>query len=112
MATRPGKMTERITFQRQSRYSDGAGGTERQWENISTLPTVWAEVVAKSGKESMVSDRIAATFTTLFHIRNRDDLDETMRIVWRGSNYNIRGIRRAGFHPGFLTIEAERGVAQ
>lgn len=111
MTTRPGKMTERITFQVATRTPDGGGGFTDAWANIPSTPTVWAEVVAKAGKEGLVSDRITATMVTLFHIRNRADLDETMRIAWRGSNYNIRGIRRSGHSPGYLTIEAERGVA-
>lgn len=111
MVTRPGKMNERITIQSQQRILDGGGGSTVGWSSITTSPTVWAEVIAKSGKESLVSDRITASMVTLFRIRNRADLDETMRIVWRGSNYNIRGIRREGHSPQFLTIEAERGVA-
>lgn len=111
MVTKPGKLNERITIQAFTRIPDGGGGYTEAWANIASTPTVWAEVIAKAGKEGLVSDRITATMVTLFRIRNRDDLDETMRIVWRGSNYNIRGIRREGHQPGYLTIEAERGVA-
>lgn len=111
MATRPGRMNERITFQAFTRTPDGGGGFTEAWSNIPGTATVWAEVVAKAGREALVSDRVTATMVTLFRIRNRDDLDETMRIVWRGSNYNIRGIRRSGYGPAYLTIEAERGVA-
>lgn len=111
MVTRPGKMTERITIQRPAKGGDGGGGTITTWADIADLPTVWAEVVAKSGRERIVSDRMTASMVTLFRVRNRADLDETMRIVWRGSPYNIRGVRREGNLPQFLTIEAERGVA-
>ncbi|WP_395543273.1 phage head closure protein [Neotabrizicola sp. sgz301269] len=111
MATHPGKMNERITLQSLTRLGDSGGGSTEVWANIPSVPIVWAQVMAKAGKEGLVSDRISASMVTLFIIRNRADLDETMRIVWRGSNYNIRGIRREGHRAAYLTIEAERGVA-
>lgn len=111
MITKPGKMNERITFQAFTKTPDGGGGFTEAWSNIAKTPTVWCEVAAKAGREAVVSDRITASMVTLFRIRNRADLNETMQIVWRGSNYNIRGIRREGHNPQFLTIEAERGVA-
>lgn len=111
MATTPGKMNERVTIQAYIETSDGGGGTTKAWANLAKNPTVWAAVTAKAGREAVVSDRITATMTTLFTIRNRTDLDETMRIVWRGSNFNIRGIRREGNSPHYLVIEAERGAA-
>lgn len=111
MVTKPGKMNERITLQAYSEAPDGGGGTTEAWANIAMTPTVWAEVIAKAGREGMVSDRITATMTTLFRIRNRSDLDETMRISWRGSFFNIAGIRREGHKGQYLTIEAVRGAA-
>ena len=111
MTTSPGKLNERITFQYYGEGSDGGGGTLKDWFIIPATPTVWARVIAKAGQEGIVSDRVTATMVTLFHIRNRSDLDETMRIVWRGSNFNIRGIRREGHQSQYLTIEAIRGSA-
>lgn len=111
MATKPGRMTERITIQAYTEIPDGGGGTTKGWANIATNPTIWCEVIAKAGREALVSDRITATMITLFRVRNRPDLDETMRISWRGSNFNIRGIRREGHRGQYLTVEAERGAA-
>lgn len=111
MATRPGRMNERCTFQVYADTPDGGGGTTKDWINLATNPTVWCEVTAKAGREAVVSDRITATMTTLFVIRNRSDLDETMRVSWRGSFFNITGIRREGNRGQYLTIEATRGAA-
>jgi SPP1 family predicted phage head-tail adaptor len=111
MATHPGKMNERITLESLAPTPDGGGGSTRDWASIPSVPTVWAQVIAKAGKEGLVADRITATMVTLFIIRNRADLDEAMRIVWRGSVYNIRGIRHEGHGAAYLTIEAERGAA-
>ena len=107
-----GKMDQRITLQRKTATADGYGGVTEAWTNLATNPRPWAEVIAKSGRETMVENRMTATFVTTFRIHNRTDLTELDRIFWDGGNYNIRAIRRQGARELFLIIEAERGVAQ
>jgi SPP1 family predicted phage head-tail adaptor len=104
-------MDQRITLQRYTAAPDGYGGTLQTWVDYPVNPTVWANVVAKSGRESMTEDRMTATFVVLFSIYNRRDIDIRDRIVWQGVVYNIRGIRDEGGRALFLVIEAERGVA-
>ena len=105
-----GALDQRITFERATRSADGIGGTTRTWADLTTNPTVWANVVAKSGMEAMVNDRVTATFVSVFTIRNRSDITEKDRIDWGGVKYNIRGIRKEGAREEYLKIEAERGV--
>lgn len=107
-----GSMDQRILLQRLSRTPDGAGGTTEAWLNFGCNPHVWANVIAKAGSETMVEGRITATFTVLFTIRNRRDIDPRDRIIWQGVAYNIRGIRDMGARELNMVIEAERGVAQ
>ena len=107
-----GRMNQQITFQRATATADGIGGSTTAWANLTSNATVWAAVVAKSGREAMTEGRMTASFVVLFTIHNRDDLTELDRIVWNGANYNIRGIRREGGRALPLVIEAERGVAQ
>lgn len=90
---------------------NGQGGFASAWVTIPRGHSVYAKVIAKAGTEVVISGRLSAVATTLFIIRNRTDLSENMRIVWRGRAMNIRNIRREGFGPSFLTIEAEGGVA-
>lgn len=106
-----GRMDQRITLQRQVRTPDGAGGSLVAWQDFPVDPCPWAEVQAKAGREGMVEGRMAATFTVLFIVYNRADIDETSRIVWQGVTYNIRGVRRETSRAMRLVIEAERGVA-
>ena len=105
-----GKLSERITFQSYSLVSDGAGGNTKTWANLASIPTVWAKVEAKSAGEQFDEQRTTATGMYLFTIRERTDIDERDRIVWRGVNYNIRAVLRDGSRPQYLRIEAERGV--
>lgn len=106
-----GKLDQRITFQRKTLTSDGAGGTTAAWADLADNATVWANVKAKAGREGMVNDRMTATFVSVFTIRNRSDLLPQDRIVWGGVYYNIRAFMSEGARPQYLAIEAERGVA-
>lgn len=106
---RAGAMDQLVTLQRFTESSDGIGGKERTWSDFASDPTVWANVEAKSGRESLTDERTKATFVCVFTIYNRDDVSEKDRIVWDGVNYNIRGIQRTGSRSLRLRIEAERG---
>lgn len=108
--SRPGRLTERITFQRRTTSSDGGGGVTEGLANIATVPTVWAHVMPIRGTEETDSDRVNARGRFLFTIRNRDDIDETMTIVWRSVTYNIRHVHRESPIEHYLKIEAERGA--
>lgn len=110
MRTTIGAMDQRVTLQRIVRTADGAGGIVEAWEDFTDRPTVWANVIAKAGSESMIEGRMTATFTVLFTIHNRRDIEPRDRIIWQGVAYNIRGIRDMGGRELRLVIEAERGV--
>lgn len=110
--TGAGQMDQRITLQRRVMTPDGAGGSFVSWADYASNPRPWAHVQAKAGRESMTEGRMAAQFTVLFIVYNRDDVVETDRILWNGTPYNIRGIRRETGRALRLVIEAERGVAQ
>ena len=106
-----GAKDQPITLQRKTRTPDGGGGFIDDWADFATTPDVWANVIAKAGREGLDEGRTNATFTVLFTIYNRSDVTELDRIVWQGVTYNIRGIRREGEQALDLVIEAERGVA-
>lgn len=104
----PGALDQSITIERRTETADGGGGIVRGWE---ALATVWAAVKAKASREGMDEGRMAAVFAVMFTIRNRDVI-ETDRILWNGEVYNIRGVLRQGSRAMYVTIEAERGVAE
>lgn len=111
MKTPIGAMDQRITLQLFAAAPDGYGGQLQSWVDYATNPTVWANVIAKSGREGMTEDRMTASFVVLFTIWNRRDIDPRDRIVWQGVVYNIRGVRDQGGRAQRIVIEAERGVA-
>lgn len=109
--TTPGQLYERITFNAETRTSDGAGGTTVGFGAIATDPTVWAAVYAIRSSEADTEGRLNAAGLYKFTIRYRDDIDETHQIIWEGEAYNIRNVKRVSSRSMYLEIEAERGVA-
>lgn len=105
-----GNLDQRITFQAETRTSDGAGGSTIAFADIATTPTVWASVFAIRSNETDTEGRLNATGLYKFTIRNRTDIDETHQIQWRGESYNIRNVKRMGARVMYLEIEAERGA--
>ena len=105
-----GKLDQIITLERKTRTATGTGGFTETWAEIAS---VWANVRAKAGRESLDEGRTNATFISLFTIYNTSSLSlsEVDRIIWQGERYNIRGVRREGSRAIWLVIEAERGVA-
>ena len=105
------RMDQRITLQTPTLTPDGAGGQTSAWGDVPSVPVVWAHVQPLRGNERLDEDRPNARGMYVFTIRNRTDLDERCRIVWRGEQYNIRSILREGVRTLYLKIEAERGAA-
>jgi len=54
----PGELDQRVTVSRLTSTDDGMGGRAITW---STVATLWARVIAATGKETLNSDRIEAT---------------------------------------------------
>lgn len=73
------------------------GGVEQDYFgqrtiDFTTLAVVWAKVEEKRGSEGEQSNQIVATRMVEFLIRYRSDVNEQMRIVYRGNIYEIQSI--------------------
>lgn len=109
--TGAGNLDQLITIQARTATPDGGGGSVIGYADLLEAPEVWAEVKPLRGSEQFSEGRTNAVGGYLFIIYNRSDIDETCRILWQGSPYNIRAVMRAGVEELYLKIEAERGVA-
>lgn len=111
-AVQIGHLDQRITLQRFVEATDGIGGVTRTWSDLASVPTVWAHVQPRLGRESFEQGRMNASLMATFMIRYRADISELDRIIWKGEPWNIRRIMRTSQRAQFLEVDAERGVHQ
>lgn len=83
------------------------GGFTRTWVPYTTI---FCKVTQKGGGEPQQQDRLTNTKPTEFITRWRADIIETMRLVFRGKQYNIRSLDNLEFRNEWLIIKAEAGI--
>lgn len=84
-------LRERVAIQQATLNQDAFGQPIETW---TTFATVWASVLPASGDERFSGrpDMEVAQLTHTVKIRFRTDLNEKMRLVWRGRNLDIERI--------------------
>lgn len=102
MIRHSGQLDRRITIKKFTSSTDDFGQSNK---TFSTLASVWAKVVERSGSEKEISDQIIAVKKVDFFIRHRSDLNEQMRIEYNGKTYTIEAIIEAEARESFLRIE-------
>jgi SPP1 family predicted phage head-tail adaptor len=105
----PGTLDQQITIQSETRTPDDYGGAVSTW---GTLATVWAGVRPLSGRRNTDNAAIEEPGMYRFTIRRRSDVADTMRISWNSQTFNIRFVGDPGPRALYMTLDAERGVAQ
>ena len=95
-----GKLTERITIQRQEVTRDVYGSTQTVWTDVvSNLP---AAVNYVSGNREIDNEEIFHGRITTFSIRWRGSVDETMQVLWGDLKYRILSIDRRTHRREYL----------
>lgn len=84
-----GKMRHKIEIQVYSDIENEVGESTKQW---ITYKKVWAEKKQLRGNNSYNDEKESLEYTYRFKIRYRNDLDESMRIVHKGTIYDIKHI--------------------
>lgn len=103
------KRRERILFQRKSVTFNTYNEPVTTWNNISSTPEVWAEVIPRTSNEDFRDKQKAGFQRYNFTILYRDDLDIEMRISWDGRLWDIKAIETLHKEPrrSKLLITAE-----
>lgn len=111
MAT-AGQLRERVTVQRRSEVSDGAGNYLSDWANLYTsLP---ARIIPLRGGETVIASKLQGTGIVNIVVRYSSEsaaVTTEDRIVHGSETYNIRYISNEDERDRFLTFMCERGVA-
>jgi len=90
MAQAAGKLRHRVELQEQQIAQDpNTGEMLTTWVTISRP---WAEIVPMSGREFMAAGAEQSEVRGRIVIRYRDDVDASMRVVYRGRYYNILAV--------------------
>lgn len=98
---RAGGLDRRVTLREPSAGTDTIGQPTETWADAAT---VWAEVREIKGREYFEAAQVQAERTVTFRIRYRSDVTEKWRIVWNGTEYDIRALAEIGRREGLEIV--------
>lgn len=84
-----GDKRERLLIQSCTEIADAEGHPVKTWR---TLTTAWARAEYLSGQELEAMQKINAEIAVKFTVNYRPEVNEKMRVQWRGSTWNIHGV--------------------
>lgn len=111
---RGGKLDKHVTFQRETEVSDGGGGGDKTWTNITGLVRISASVVFERGRERLEAGRIEAAVNGVLKIRDfalARTITEKDRAVIDDVPHQIRSITPPSRTIREIEMIIERGVA-
>lgn len=106
---KPSDLNRKVELQQLIKTPTNTGGFTQSWVKVADL---WAKIKNASGSEMLHADQLGATAFSDFTIRYRANINEIMRLVYRGTNYQIRHINNVEEADLWLVVKAERGVSQ
>lgn len=98
-----GDLRHRITFQRFTTVVNENGFEIEAWQDYKT---VWASVSNLSGREYYQAVAVQAERTVKFLIRYIQDIDTSMRILFKDKQYNIALIDNMKYLNKYIEIKA------
>ncbi|PRR84528.1 phage head closure protein [Clostridium vincentii] len=98
-----GDLRHRIIIQKFTTVVNKNGFELEAWQDYKT---VWASVSNLSGREYYQAAAIQAEKTVKFLIRHIDDMDTSMRIIFKDKPYNITSIDNRDYANKYLEIKA------
>ena len=105
----PGMLNRRISIQEKQTTTTATGGQDVAWVQV-VAPFAYLKPL--NGRERVFANRLNATGDTIATIHYRADLNESMKVVYRGKEYQIRSIINLEEADRFLQLVLERGVVQ
>lgn len=110
MSIQAGRLRHRVSIQRRQETQDPeTGEITHSWVDVwSSVP---AEIVPLSAREFIAAQSTQSEVVARMTIRYRDGLNAKMRIVHKGTPYNIAGILPdANSGLSYITIPLSYGV--
>ena len=97
------ELKHRITLQVFTTVVNENGFGVESWVNFKTL---WAAVTNLHGREYFAAAAVKAENTVKFTIRYTQGIDESMRILFKGKQYNISSVDNIKYANKFIEIKA------
>jgi SPP1 family predicted phage head-tail adaptor len=105
----PAQLNRKVELYRLEKTATATGGFNQSWVKVASL---WAKIKNMSGTELVRADQLGATSYSDFTIRYRSNINEMMKLVYRGTDYQIRHINNIEEADKWLIVKAEKGVTQ
>jgi len=83
---RAGELRNKIEIQNYIRIENEVGEEVKQWQHYASP---WSKFYNSSVKDQLKAGKDAPSIIYEIVIRYRIDIDTTMRVVYKGKNYNI-----------------------
>ncbi len=93
------RLRERITLERPERTEDDYGGGEIAWTAVATVYASIKPIIG-TAREIARADQVVAIAGYRITIRLRDDVDASMRILWKSRMLMIHSL-----HESATTLE-------
>lgn len=100
---KPEELRHRITIQKLETTTNENGYEIETWTDFKNL---WAAVSNLIGREYFEAAEVQTENTIKFTIRYIDEIDTTMRILFKGKQYNITSIDNIKYANKFVEIKA------
>ncbi|MTI71086.1 MAG: head-tail adaptor protein [Firmicutes bacterium] len=98
-----GDLRHKIIFQKLFSSINQNGFEIENWQQVKS---VWSSVKNLHGKEYFEAAKVQREKTVKFIIRFNSEIDETMRIVFKGKYYNITSIDNIKYENKYIEIKA------
>lgn len=96
------ELRHRITLQVLETITNENGFEVEAWVDFKDL---WAKVENLHGREYFEAAAVQAENTVKFTIRYTDEIDTSMRILFKGNQYNINSIDNIKYRNKFIEIK-------
>ena len=97
------QLKHRITLQILETAANDNGFELEIWTDFKDL---WAAITNLNGREYFAAAAVQAENTVKFTIRYTDEIDTTMRIIFKGKQYNITSIDNIKYANKFIEFKA------
>ena len=105
----PSSFNRKAELQKLVRTATPSGGFDTSWTKVAD---VWCKIKNSTGSELIHADQLGSVAFSDFTIRYRANINEGMKLIYRGTEFQIRHVNNIEEQDLFMIVKGERGVSQ